>query len=127
MGLRGNSRLAELELSFATIGAAGILAPLAFMVEGSKLSVLDDLDTNRVALQVVLSGLFHYLNNEVMYIGLARVNPVTLAVGNTVKRVVIIAAAMVVLGEAMEPVAMVGTTVAIAGVLLYSILKQRLA
>ena len=58
---------------------------------------------------------------------LARVNPVTLAVGNTVKRVVIIAAAMVVLGEAMEPVAMVGTTVAIAGVLLYSILKQRLA
>jgi len=111
----------------ATIGAAGILAPLAFMVEGSKLSVLDDLDTNRVALQVVLSGLFHYLNNEVMYMCLARVNPVTLAVGNTVKRVVIIAAAMVVLGEAMEPVAIVGTTVAIAGVLLYSILKQRLA
>ena len=48
-------------------------------------------------------------------------------VGNTVKRVVIIAAAMVVLGEAIKPVAMVGTTVAIAGVLLYSILKQRLA
>ncbi|CAH0366482.1 unnamed protein product [Pelagomonas calceolata] len=111
----------------ATIGAACILAPLAFVVEGSKLSVLDDLDTNRVALQVALSGLFHYLNNEVMYMCLARVNPVTLAVGNTVKRVVIIAAAMVVLGEAMEPVAMVGTTVAIAGVLLYSILKQRLA
>ena len=43
----------------ATIGAACILAPLAFMVEGSKLSVLDDLDTNRVALQVALSGLFH--------------------------------------------------------------------
>jgi len=167
----------------ATIGAACILAPLAFFVEGGKLSgSLDDLDTNRVALQVALSGLFHYLNNEVMYMCLARVNPVTLAVGicvkikilrsparrrgdvgslpldrarmaassprndfvknyrvrpahwlistqvgNTVKRVVIIAAAMVVLGEAMEPVAMVGTTVAIAGVLLYSILKQRLA
>ena len=43
----------------ATIGAACILAPLAFLVEGSKLSVLDDLDTNRVALQVALSGLFH--------------------------------------------------------------------
>ena len=112
----------------ATIGAACILAPLAFLVEGSKLAgSLDDLDGHRVALQVVLSGLFHYLNNEVMYMCLARVNPVTLAVGNTVKRVVIIAAAMVVLGEAMEPVAMVGTTVAIAGVLLYSILKQRLA
>jgi solute carrier family 35 protein E1 len=112
----------------ATIGAACILAPLAFFVEGGKLSgSLDDLDTNRVALQVALSGLFHYLNNEVMYMCLARVNPVTLAVGNTVKRVVIIAAAMVVLGEAMEPVAMVGTTVTIAGVLLYSILKQRLA
>ena len=43
----------------ATIGAACILAPLAFLVEGSKLSLLDDLDTNRVALQVALSGLFH--------------------------------------------------------------------
>ena len=43
----------------ATIGAACILAPLAFLVEGSELSVLDDLDTNRVALQVALSGLFH--------------------------------------------------------------------
>ena len=61
------------------------------------------------------------------FLALGRVNPVTHAIGNTVKRVVIIAAAMVVLGEAMEPVAMVGTTVAIAGVLLYSILKQRLA
>ena len=61
------------------------------------------------------------------FLALGRVNPVTHAIGNTVKRVVIIAAAMVVLGEAMEPMAMVGTTVAIAGVLLYSILKQRLA
>ena len=70
----------------ATIGAACILAPLAFFVEGGKLSgSLDDLDTNRVALQVALSGLFHYLNNEVMYMCLARVNPVTLAVGNCVK------------------------------------------
>ena len=44
----------------ATIGAACILAPLAFFVEGGKLSgSLDDLDTNRVALQVALSGLFH--------------------------------------------------------------------
>ena len=120
----------------ATIGAACILAPLAFFVEGSKLS-LDDLDTTRVALQVALSGLFHCprcgvpgpstcahtpstrpvartaatarrgscaidatrrshrgdgagvgrdsrphadLNNEVMYMCLARVNPVTFCV-----------------------------------------------
>ena len=112
----------------ATIGAACILAPLAFLVEGSKVKgSLEDLNTQRVGLQVALSGLFHYLNNEVMYMCLARVNPVTLAVGNTVKRVVIIAAAMVVFGEAMEPVAAAGTAVAIAGVLLYSMLKQRLA
>ena len=69
----------------ATIRAACILAPMAIMEEGYKLSVFDDLDTNRVALQVALSGLFHYLNNEVMYRCLARVNPVTLAVGNCVK------------------------------------------
>ena len=57
---------------------------------------------------------------------LARVHPVTLAVGNTLKRTVIILAAMVVFREAMKPVAAAGTSVAIAGVLVYSILKQKL-
>ena len=78
-------------------------------------------------MSLVLSGLFHYLNNEVMYLVLARVHPVTLAVGNTLKRVVVILAALLVFQEPMTTETAVGTLVAIAGVLVYSVLKQKLA
>ena len=80
-----------------------------------------------LAASLACSGLFHYLNNEVMYLALARVHPVTLAVGNTLKRVVVILAALVVFQEPMNLATAVGTAVAIAGVLLYSVLKQKLA
>ena len=72
------------------------------------------------------SGLFHYLNNEVMYLTLGKVLPVTLAVGNTIKRIVIILASLVVLGESMQPLAALGASVAIVGTFGYSLLKQRL-
>ena len=48
-----------------------------------------------LALNVLLSGLFHYLNNEVMFLALDNVHPITLAVGNTAKRVFIIVASLV--------------------------------
>lgn len=69
--------------------------------------------------KVLLSGLFHYLNNEVMYLTLNRVTPVTLAVGNTMKRVFIIAASVIVLGNQVGTKSIVGSAVAISGVLLY--------
>ena len=75
--------------------------------------------------KVLLSGLFHYLNNEVMYLTLNRVTPVTLAVGNTVKRVFIIAASVIVLGNQVGTKSVVGSTVAISGVLLYSFAKMK--
>merc|ERR1712078_828148 len=40
----------------------------------------------------LLAGAFYYLYNEVAFLALGRVNPVTHAIGNTVKRVVIIIA-----------------------------------
>merc|ERR1711979_97626 len=39
--------------------------------------------------QSILAGAFYYLYNEVAFLALGRVNPVTHAVGNTIKRVVI--------------------------------------
>merc|ERR1719298_367155 len=43
-------------------------------------------------IQSILAGAFYYLYNEVAFLALGRVNPVTHAVGNTIKRVVIIIA-----------------------------------
>mmetsp|Transcript_117412 Transcript_117412/g.336820 ORF Transcript_117412/g.336820 Transcript_117412/m.336820 type:complete len:220 (+) Transcript_117412:3-662(+) len=73
---------------------------------------------------VLLSGLFHYLNNEVMYLALGSVHPVTLAVGNTMKRVFILVASVMVFRNPITVQAGIGSGVGIAGVLLYSLTKQ---
>jgi solute carrier family 35, member E1 len=73
---------------------------------------------------IVISGLFHYLNNEVMYMALDNVHPITLAVGNTMKRVFIIMASVLVFRNTITLQAGVGSAVGIGGVLLYSLAKQ---
>lgn len=74
---------------------------------------------------VFLSGLFHYLNNEVMYLALSKVHPVTLAVGNTMKRVFVMVAAVIVFRNPISFQAGVGSAIGIGGVLLYSLVRNR--
>ena len=73
---------------------------------------------------ILSSGLFHYLNNEVMYMALDNVHPITLAVGNTMKRVIIMVASVLVFRNPVSLQAAIGSTVGIFGVLLYSLTKQ---
>jgi len=73
---------------------------------------------------LVTSGIFHYLNNEVMYLALSNVHPVTLAVGNTLKRVVIMIVSLIVFRNPISIQAGIGCTVGMLGVLLYSLTKQ---
>lgn len=80
-----------------------------------------------LALHVVLSGLFYYMYNEVAFLALDSVNPVTHAVGNTIKRVVIILASVVVFRNPISPLGQVGSAIAIFGTLLYSLAKGKFA
>mmetsp|Transcript_31566 Transcript_31566/g.76204 ORF Transcript_31566/g.76204 Transcript_31566/m.76204 type:complete len:620 (-) Transcript_31566:154-2013(-) len=73
---------------------------------------------------LLISGLVHYLNNEVMYLALGKVHPVTLAVGNTMKRVFILVASVMVFRNKITVQAGIGSGVGIGGVLLYSLTKQ---
>merc|ERR1712176_1273193 len=73
---------------------------------------------------VFITGLSHYLNNEVMYLALSNVHPVTLAVGNTMKRVVIIIATVIVFRNPITIQTAIGSAIGIGGVLLYSLTKQ---
>jgi solute carrier family 35 protein E1 len=57
-------------------------------------------------------------------LALDNVAPVTHALGNTIKRVVIIITSVLVFGTKMTTQGMIGSTVAIAGVLLYSLAKN---
>jgi solute carrier family 35 protein E1 len=112
-----------------TWAAFGLMLPLALLVEGKGAAAAwskatASMDSVLLARQLALSGLFHYLNNEVMYLVLSEVHPITLAVGNTLKRVVIIGVSLLVFRNPISLTAAVGSAIGVGGVLLYSLTKQ---
>lgn len=105
--------------------------PLALITEGSILRMLvkyvaekESQDMSRTLSYIVSSGFFHYLNNEVMYVTLSKVHPITLAVGNTAKRIFIIVAGVIVFSTPVTAQAALGSTIGIGGVFAYSLMKQ---
>ena len=73
----------------------------------------------------MLSGFFFYLYNEVAFLALGRVNPVTHAVGNTLKRVVIIIASVIAFKTPISTLGVIGSSIALTGTLLYSLSKSK--
>jgi solute carrier family 35 protein E1 len=73
----------------------------------------------------VLSGLSFYFYNEVAFMALGRVQPITHAVGNTIKRVVIIIASVIAFKNPISPLGIFGSTITIIGTLLYSVVKGK--
>lgn len=113
-----------------TIGAFVLSIPLAFL-EGIpafinlwNTALQNSHVSKELVKSIIISGLFHYLNNEVMYMALSNVHPVTLAVGNTMKRVFIMVASVLVFRNPVSMQAGIGSAVGISGVLLYSLTKQ---
>ena len=103
--------------------------PMFVFLEGTSFFDLWKTATETIApanlvRQIIVSGLFHYLNNEVMYLALSNVHPVTLAVANTMKRVLIMVASVMVFRNQISFQAALGSGVGISGVLLYSLTKQ---
>ncbi|KAL7563306.1 hypothetical protein ACA910_016666 [Epithemia clementina (nom. ined.)] len=115
--------------ALVTISSFMISIPLAILGEGSTMAskwseALQKQELNELVVRVLLSGLFHYLNNEVMYLALGSVHPVTLAVGNTMKRVFIMVASVMVFQNEITVQAAIGSAIGIGGVLVYSLVKQ---
>merc|ERR1712146_482138 len=113
-----------------TIISSALCLPLALILEGAdilptlgKLKGAGSIST--LCVQTVASALFYYLYNEVAFLALDNVAPVTHALGNTIKRVVIILASVVWLGSTMTAQGIFGSTLAIGGVLLYSLAKDK--
>jgi len=105
-----------------------ILIPLMLAFEGTsffpaaKALVAAGEFTNRSLLALLgLGGATYYAYNEVAFLALGKVNPVTHAVGNTIKRVVIIVASVIAFKTPMSQGSIVGSSIAILGTLLYSL------
>uniref|UniRef100_A0A7S1XYR7 Sugar phosphate transporter domain-containing protein n=1 Tax=Phaeomonas parva TaxID=124430 RepID=A0A7S1XYR7_9STRA len=106
------------------------LAPLAGVIEGRKIGPAWDsalsagLESSELTKKILMSGLSYYLYNEVAFLALNAVHPITHAVGNTIKRVVIIVASVIFFKTKMSMQSIIGSSIAIFGVLLYSLAKQ---
>jgi len=72
----------------------------------------------------VFSGLAFYLYNEASFLALERLSPVTHSVANTLKRVVIIVASCIVFKTPITLLGSIGSGIAVAGTLLYSLAKR---
>mmetsp|Transcript_24508 Transcript_24508/g.27917 ORF Transcript_24508/g.27917 Transcript_24508/m.27917 type:complete len:430 (+) Transcript_24508:235-1524(+) len=119
---------------FAVLTIMGFLlvAPAALIVEGPAVvqtawaTALANGYTKAELLRLLsLSGFLYYLYNEVAFLALSEVAPVTHAVTNTVKRVVIILASVLVFRNPVTGMGMVGSGMAIFGATLYSIAKSK--
>jgi solute carrier family 35 protein E1 len=116
-----------------TLASFVLSIPMALIGEGSSIQAIwkatmaseeNAKTTLEMIKAVLISGFFHYINNEVMFLALGKVHPITLAVGNTMKRVFIMVASVLVFRNEISTQAGIGAAVGIAGVLLYSVTKQ---
>lgn len=114
--------------SVITIMSFFLLAPVTLVMEGVKVtpSYLQSagVNINQVYTRSLLAALCFHAYQQVSYMILARVSPVTHSVGNCVKRVVVIVTSVLFFKSTVSPINSLGTGIALAGVFLYSRVKQ---
>jgi len=102
--------------------------PVMLATEGGKFFEFCDLFMKTPALQynLILSGLSFYIYNELATMTIKSTGAVTASVANTAKRVIVMVYMAMVTGKALTEEQKIGAGVAIAGVLLYSLIDDLL-
>jgi len=109
----------------STINAFLFCVVFALIFEGHKLGSFVELVSSPgkgkdLLNNMIASGLWFYLYNELATITIQKTNGLTQSVLNTAKRAFIILGAAIVLNEGLSTTKLLGSVVAIAGVFLYS-------
>jgi len=113
-----------------TIIAFLLSVPFAIQAEGAMFKEVWAASTAVVGApwlirQMILDGFYYYAYNEVAFITLNQVAPITHSVANTFKRVCIILATVLVFRNPLTPLGAAGSAIAVAGTFGYSIAKQK--
>jgi solute carrier family 35 protein E1 len=111
--------------SILTIMSFLILAPIAIATEGIVVTpaLIQSLPEGMLFKAIVASVSFHAYQ-QISYLILQRVTPVTHSVGNCVKRVVVIVASVIAFNATVSKQNAFGTALALFGVFLYSQAKR---
>ncbi|VFQ95638.1 unnamed protein product [Cuscuta campestris] len=114
--------------SIITIMSFFLLAPFTLYSEGVKFTPAYlqsvGLNVNQVYTRSLIAALCFHAYQQVSYMILQRVSPVTHSVGNCVKRVVVIVTSVLFFRTPVTTINALGTGVALAGVFLYSRVKR---
>lgn len=73
---------------------------------------------------VVAQSVFYHLYNQVSYMSLDQISPLTFSVGNTMKRISVIVASIIIFQNPVKPVNALGAAIAILGTFIYSQVKK---
>uniref|UniRef100_A0A7N0U1J0 Sugar phosphate transporter domain-containing protein n=1 Tax=Kalanchoe fedtschenkoi TaxID=63787 RepID=A0A7N0U1J0_KALFE len=114
--------------SIITIMSFFLLLPYTIFAEGVKFSPAylqsAGLNVKQVMTRSLIAALCFHAYQQVSYMILQRVSPVTHSVGNCVKRVVVIVTSVLFFKTPVSPINSIGTGIALAGVFLYSRVKR---
>ncbi|CAM8953062.1 unnamed protein product [Rhodiola kirilowii] len=106
-----------------------ILTPFAIVAEGPKMWAAGwDSAVSQVGPQfiwwVVAQSVFYHLYNQVSYMSLNEISPLTFSIGNTMKRISVIVTSIIIFCTPIQPVNALGAAIAVLGAFLYSQAKQ---
>ena len=113
------------QFAISTILGTLCMLPVFLLSEGSRFGEFTTLFKESSALRnnLITSGLYFYLYNELSTLTIKKTSATTQSVANTAKRAIVIVGVAIALGESLEPTKLVGCTICIGGVLLYSLAK----
>ncbi|CAO2842586.1 unnamed protein product [Amaranthus hypochondriacus] len=102
-----------------------ILTPFAIAVEGPQVwaagwqTAVSQIGPNFVW-WVAAQSIFYHLYNQVSYMSLDQISPLTFSVGNTMKRISVIVSSIIIFHTPIQPINALGAAIAILGTFLYS-------
>ncbi|KAK1407039.1 hypothetical protein QVD17_38649 [Tagetes erecta] len=102
-----------------------ILTPFAIAVEGPKVwaagwqNAVTEIGPQFVW-WVAAQSIFYHLYNQVSYMSLDEISPLTFSIGNTMKRISVIVSSIIIFHTPVQPINALGAAIAIFGTFLYS-------
>ncbi|KAF7140238.1 hypothetical protein RHSIM_Rhsim06G0160500 [Rhododendron simsii] len=106
-----------------------ILTPFAIAMEGPQVwatgwdKAVSQIGPNFIW-WVAAQSVFYHLYNQVSYMSLNEISPLTFSIGNTMKRISVIVASIIIFQTPVQPVNALGAAIAILGTFLYSQAKK---
>lgn len=106
-----------------------ILTPFAIAVEGPAMwaagweNAVSQIGPNFIW-WLAAQSVFYHLYNQVSYMSLDEISPLTFSIGNTMKRISVIVSSIIIFHTPVQPINALGAAIAILGTFIYSQAKQ---